>query len=258
MIFCSVCGGTTFVERPVLWDKLVGEWQLAPHERSYIDRQQGTCCRSCGANLRSIALADAIRAAFGTGLTLADFVATSEAKRISVLEINQAGSLSPVLRQLTGHISALYPTVDMHAMPYADDAFDLVVHSDTLEHVAHPIRALDECRRVLRPGAALCFTVPTVVERLSRSRTGLPKSYHGSPETSTDDYVVQTGLAPTCGPISFAPGFQHSRSMPLIIPPRWLSPRGSLGHRYRRLSIENRSSARRRYDSDPSGIGSLS
>jgi SAM-dependent methyltransferase len=189
---CSVCGGTAFVERLILWDTLVAEWQLAPHERSYIDRQQGTCCTSCGANLRSIALANAIRTAVGTTLTLTDFAATSEAERFCVLEINEAGNLSPVLRQLTGHVSAMYQAVDIHAMPYSNDTFDLVVHSDTLEHVAHPIRALDECRRVLRPGAALCFTVPTVVERLSRSRAGLPKSYHGSPETGTDDYAVHT------------------------------------------------------------------
>jgi hypothetical protein len=67
-----------------------------------------------------------------------------------------------------------------------------VVHSDTLEHVFNPIRALEECRRVLRPGAALCFTIPTVVERLSRSRERLSKSYHGTLETCADDYVVHT------------------------------------------------------------------
>lgn len=192
MVNCSVCGGTAFAERAVLWDKLVSEWQLAPHERSYIDRQQGTCCTSCAANLRSIALADAIRAAFKTDLTLRDFASSSEAKRYSVLEINEAGNLSPVLQQLPGYVTAVYPTVDMQDMPYSDDTFDLVVHSDTLEHVVNPIRALDECRRVLRPGAVLCFTIPTVVGRLSRSRAGLPKSYHGSSETGTDDYVVHT------------------------------------------------------------------
>jgi SAM-dependent methyltransferase len=187
-----VCGGTTFTERSILWDKLVAEWQLGPHERAYIDRQQGTSCTSCGANLRSIALANAIRTAVGTALTLAEFAAAPEEKNLTVLEINEAGGLSPVLRQLTGHVLAAYPGVDIHAMPYPDDSFDLVVHSDTLEHVAHPIRALEECRRVLRPGAALCFTIPTVVERLSRSRAGLPKSYHGAPDTGADDYVVHT------------------------------------------------------------------
>jgi hypothetical protein len=130
VVTCSVCGGTAFLERSVLWDKLVSEWQLAPHERSYIDRQQGTCCTSCGANLHSIALADAIRTALETNLTLTDFASTSEAKRFSVLEINEAGNLSPVLRQLPGDIAAIYPTVDIHEMPYPDDTFDLVVHSE--------------------------------------------------------------------------------------------------------------------------------
>jgi SAM-dependent methyltransferase len=192
MITCSICGGTNFTDYPVLWNKLVYEWQLAPHERAYIDRQQGTCCTLCGANLRSVALASAIRTAVGTTLTLAEFATTPEADRLAVLEINEAGTLSPVLRQISGHILAAYPAVDIHTMPYSDDTFDLVVHSDTLEHVANPIQALEECRRVLRPGGTLCFTIPTIVERLSRSRVGLPKSYHGSEEKSADDCVVYT------------------------------------------------------------------
>jgi SAM-dependent methyltransferase len=205
-LICSVCGGTVFADRPVLWDKLISEWQLGPHERSYIDRQQGTCCTSCGANLRSIALADAIRATFGITLTLIDFV-MSEAKDLAVLEINEAGNLSSVLQQIPGHISANYPAIDMHAMPYSDDTFDLVVHSDTLEHVSNPIRALEECRRVLRPGAAVCFTIPTIVERLSRSRAGLSKSYHGNPEMSADDHIVHTEFGADMWTYVFRAGF---------------------------------------------------
>jgi SAM-dependent methyltransferase len=125
-------------------------------------------------------------------LTLREFIRTAEACRLAVLEINEAGDLSPILQQLPGHTLAAYPKIDMRTMPYPTDAFDLVIHSDTLEHIANPIRALSECRRVLRPGAALCFTIPTIVERLSRSREGLPKSYHGSADVDTDDLVVQT------------------------------------------------------------------
>ncbi len=80
----------------------------------------------------------------------------------------------------------------MHALPYPDGSFDVVVHSDTLEHVPNPLHALGECRRVLKPGGALCFTVPVIVGRLTRSREGLPKSYHGNPEESGDDFVVHT------------------------------------------------------------------
>lgn len=192
MLRCSVCGGTEFRHRAILWQQLVSEWQLASHEESYVNRQQGTSCTACGANLRSIALADAIRAAVGTSLVLKDFVKTSEAGRLDLLEINEAGNLSPVLRQLPGHVLAAYPVVDMRDMPYPDNSYDLVIHSDTLEHIANPIRGLEECRRVLRPAGMLCFTVPTIVGRLSRSREGLPRSYHGSAETGSDDYAVQT------------------------------------------------------------------
>jgi SAM-dependent methyltransferase len=77
-------------------------------------------------------------------------------------------------------------------MPYPDESFDLVVHSDTLEHVLDPFRALSECRRVLRPTGALCFTVPVIVGRLTRSCTGRPPSFHGTPTTESEDLRVQT------------------------------------------------------------------
>jgi hypothetical protein len=50
---CGVCGGLEFTDAPVLWDELSDVWELSIEERAYIDRQQGTCCTGCGANLRS-------------------------------------------------------------------------------------------------------------------------------------------------------------------------------------------------------------
>jgi ubiquinone/menaquinone biosynthesis C-methylase UbiE len=89
-------------------------------------------------------------------------------------------------------VEAAYPTVDMLEMPFRDGSFDLVLHSDTLEHVPNPIRGLAECKRVLRAGGACCFTVPIVVGRLTRSRQELPPSYHGSPNARLADYIVHT------------------------------------------------------------------
>jgi SAM-dependent methyltransferase len=189
---CSVCGGQSFIEKPVLWDKLATQWQLSDNERGYIDRQQGKSCLACGANLRSIALADAIRRAVGTSFTLQRFISNEPPAALSMLEINEAGSLSPFLRQLKGHVLAVYPDVDMHAMPYAEGQFDMVVHSDTLEHVAQPIGALTECRRVLKAGGWLCFTVPTIVGRLTRGRAGLERSFHGHSDITSDDFLVHT------------------------------------------------------------------
>lgn len=192
MITCSVCGGTEFADQAVLRDELASEWQLSPHERCYVDRQQGTHCISCGASLRSLALADAILDAVGAEGTLQEVAKTAEASRLAILELNEAGDLSPTLRQFPGHVLAAYPANDMHDIPHSANSFDIVVHADMLEHVANPVRALAECRRVLRPNGVLCLTVPTIVGRLTRSRAGLPKSFHGSPAMAPDDFVVHT------------------------------------------------------------------
>ncbi len=41
---------------------------------------------------------------------------------------------------------------DAEVLPFADESFDLVVANDSLEHFAHPERALPELARVVRPG----------------------------------------------------------------------------------------------------------
>jgi len=189
---CSVCGGTAFTSRAVLWEGLIAEWQLSRPEADYVDRQQGETCNSCGSNLRSIALGDAVRSFLGTRAPLREAVNSAAGQSLSILEINEAGTLTPVLRQFGGYVFGAYPEVDMHAIPYASGTFDIVIHSDTLEHVPNPVHALAECRRVLKPGGALCFTVPVIVGRMTRDRAGLPKSFHGDPSTATDDLVVQT------------------------------------------------------------------
>jgi SAM-dependent methyltransferase len=189
---CGVCGGNSFTARPVLWESLINDWRLSAQEAAYIDRQQGESCDQCGANLRSIALANALRAFLGTDAVLAEAAVSQSGKKLSILEINEAGTLSPVLKFFGRHVLAAYPAVDIHALPYEDRSFDVVIHSDTLEHVKNPVHALSECRRVLKPDGALCFTVPVIVGRMSRSRDGLPKSFHGDPANRSDDYAVQT------------------------------------------------------------------
>lgn len=80
----------------------------------------------------------------------------------------------------------------MHKLPFKDGTFDLVIHSDTLEYVERPVLALQECRRALKAHGRLCFTVPIVVGRMTRHRTGLPPRYHGNPKTADSDFFVRT------------------------------------------------------------------
>jgi SAM-dependent methyltransferase len=49
---------------------------------------------------------------------------------------------------------------DVQRLSYADASFDLVTHTEVLEHVPDDRRALGELLRVLRPGGYMVFTVP--------------------------------------------------------------------------------------------------
>lgn len=188
---CACCGGTERIDGAVLWTALVQEWRLSPEEVRYVDRQQGTRCTSCGANLRTMALASAILEATGSRGTFREFMA-GPGSTLDVLEVNEAGQLTPFLRAARGHRLTRFPEVDIHALPFPDRSFDLVVHSDTLEHVERPIAALRECRRVLRDHGACAFTVPVIVDRLTLSRDGLPPSHHNRPEDRDPGQLVRT------------------------------------------------------------------
>ncbi len=120
---------------------------------------------------------------------LSEWVTSSAA---ALLEINEAGSLTPFLSRLRRYTFVSYPEVDMHRLPFADQSFDLVTHSDTLEHVKDPVHALTECRRVLQPGGFLAYTVPAIVGRMSRDRVGLAPSYHGNSQDRANDMLVHT------------------------------------------------------------------
>lgn len=189
---CLVCGNDEFIHNKVIWPDLIREWQLSPEEAEYIDRQQGSVCKVCGSNLRSIALAKGIIANFRFVGLFQDFVCTPEFQNLSILEVNEAGQLTRFLQESPLFQPSRYPEVDMKDLPFKEDSFDLVVHSDTLEHVEGPIRALSECYRVLKPGGALCFTVPIVVGRMTRDRYGLSESYHGDPTVGATDFVVHS------------------------------------------------------------------
>jgi SAM-dependent methyltransferase len=136
-----------------------------------------------------MALAQAVMACFGYAGLFKQFVCGRAAKQLKVLEINEAGTLTQFLDRLPGHVLVRYPETDMMNLRFDEMAFDLVVHSDTLEHVRNPVRGLSECRRVLKPGRFCAFTVPMIVDRLTTTREGLPPSYHGSPSNPSDCLV---------------------------------------------------------------------
>ncbi|MBA3650381.1 MAG: hypothetical protein H0W66_02580 [Chthoniobacterales bacterium] len=63
---------------------------------------------------------------------------------------------------------------------------------------------------MLKEGGNLFYTVPVVVGRLTRSRTGLPPSYHGTRAAgAVDDYRVQTEYGADFWCELFSAGFRN-------------------------------------------------
>lgn len=56
---------------------------------------------------------------------------------------------------------------DMYRLPFADDEFNTIIIDDVLADARHPVRALQEARRLLRPGGRL-FVLESVLKRSSR------------------------------------------------------------------------------------------
>lgn len=216
---CPVCGGETFKTESVLWAELISQWELSPDEVAYVDLQQGFQCTSCENNLRSMTLAAAVTATFGFKGSLENFFRTDAAiRKLVVLEINAAGSLSRFLRLLPKHVQHSFPEIDMQRMNFETGSIDLIIHSDTLEHVRDSRAALQECHRVLKPGGHLFYTIPVIVGRLTRTRAGLEPSYHGGPDTRRDDYVVQTEYGADFWCEIFEAGFRDARLTSLMFP----------------------------------------
>ena len=216
---CVCCGANQYGVAVVLWDALIAEWELNPKEAVYIDRQQGLHCQVCWSNFRSMALAHAIMVSFNFSGYFTTFIKQPYLQKLKILEINEAGSLTKFFAEVPGHLFIKYPEFDMMKLPFADETFDMIVHSDTLEHVPDPIAALSECCRLLKPGGRLAFTVPIVVDRLTRSRQNLPPSYHGYPnDEKRSDLIVHTEYGADIWKQVMQAGFAECRIISLEYP----------------------------------------
>jgi SAM-dependent methyltransferase len=73
-------------------------------------------------------------------------------------------------------VAGALPSVDLEALSYPNNTFDLVLTSETLEHVPDLTAALREVYRVLKPGGSHIFTVPLLpLVEFTFRRTPLPE-----------------------------------------------------------------------------------
>ncbi len=71
--------------------------------------------------------------------------------------------------------------VDSEPLPFEDDAFDVVVFSEVMEHVRFPQRILVEIARVLKTGGRLVGSVPNSFRLRNRLRFLLGRPFESDP-----------------------------------------------------------------------------
>lgn len=188
---CAVCGRfrPMLYRRRVIPRRLEELWGLSPRLALALARKESCDCAGCGAKLRCRRLARAVLALYPVGVppapSLARWVESPEIRHLRVAEINRIDGVHDVLRRLPHLAASDYQpgaapgavvdgvrSEDLTKLTYPDDSFDLVLTSESLEHVPDLDAALGEIRRVLVPGGRHVFTVPLLpqtVETFPRS-----------------------------------------------------------------------------------------
>ena len=98
---------------------------------------------------------------------------------------------------------------------FHDESFDIVISSETMEHVRRPWDGFKEIHRILKPGGIHFFTIPYRPDRLTRARIDtssttdvdlLPRVYHQDPYRREDSLVYTdfgSDLPELLAPIGF-------------------------------------------------------
>lgn len=179
---CNVCGeDTAFIYNSwsvtgTLARDLAGTGLTGSYRR-----RESMWCGRCGANTRERGLWAVLLEHYSAKATSAKELVLEEPFRsLRIAEINRLNAGHRYLRSHPRLVYAEYPEEDLQNLSYGDATFDLVITSDTLEHVPDYQLALRETRRVLDQGGRHVFTVPLRPDLPStRPRNGLPPVYHG-------------------------------------------------------------------------------
>jgi len=178
---CNVCGRIRpmLYRRRIIPRRLEELWELSPRLAEAFARKESCDCSNCGARLRGRRLAQVVLELYPVGSppaparSLAHWVEQPEARALRVAEINRIDGLHEQLARLPqmscseydpganpDATSAEVRSEDLTRLTYRDESFDLVLTSESLEHVPALELALREIHRVLAPGGRHVFTIP--------------------------------------------------------------------------------------------------
>ncbi len=225
---CTVCGRfrPMLYRRRIIPRRLEERWGISPRQAQAFARKESCHCTHCGANLRCRRIAQVVLNLYPVGTppapapSIVDWVECAEIRRLRIAEINRIEGLHDPLAHLPGFVGSDYqpdlaPGVvegtrseDLTKLTYPGASFDLVLTSETLEHVPDLEAALSEIRRVLAPGGRHIFTVPLLPQDiLDVSPGSAPARRNGRGSRPADrPSLAATGATPSSP--SSAPIFQ--------------------------------------------------
>jgi SAM-dependent methyltransferase len=208
---CIICGtvNDTWIYREILNGDLSSAWELSDEQVVKINMRESSFCSFCLNGARTRALAKGIMKAvnFPGAALFTDWISEANKRNYKVAEINSCNKLHDSLAKLDNLSFSEYhhdanskvndiPNENILHLTYPDNLFDVVLHSETLEHVPDFKKSLADCTRVLKPGGTCIYTVPVINGRATRkcieiSEAGdlvflKPPSYHGL----SDDFLV--------------------------------------------------------------------
>lgn len=205
---CNVCGSDArFVfNRWVIPDDVAEAFGGADVALAF-RRRESLFCPTCGVSHRIRRIASVLLDHYADeATTFAELVREPGFRSLRIAEINSIGStrsMHAFLSQLPGLVYSEYlgkerlgeviggvRNEDLLGLTYADESFDLILTSDTLEHVPDIGRCLAETQRILRPGGRHVLTVPVTMwrgrsaQRATLDEAGVvhhlqPPIYHG-------------------------------------------------------------------------------
>jgi SAM-dependent methyltransferase len=163
-------------QRGVISPRLAQLWGLSTRLTQAFTRKESLSCANCGAKLRARRMAATILGLYPTDpavTSIAAWTRRPNSRALRVAEFNRIDGLHEAITALPnlaysefregalpGTVVDGIPAEDLTSLSFPSESFDLILTSETLEHVPDLSLALAEIWRVLVPGGIHVFTVP--------------------------------------------------------------------------------------------------
>jgi SAM-dependent methyltransferase len=177
--YCVICGcySSFRFDPTIITQKLQKAWGISDDLATAFNRKESMFCDYCGSSLRIRRLAAVLIETFSETTrkphkSFTELLKDEEFRRLKIAEINACGGLHSYLKD---HPNLYYSEWVPHAKPgevrdgvrcedlqcltYPDDCFDIILTSETLEHVPNPDKAWHEIYRTLKDGGYHIFTI---------------------------------------------------------------------------------------------------